>query len=93
LSSSSKAAAQLRRRHHLLDFLDARKHRTERDELRLRHVGDDARQRRLAGAGRSPQDDRLQEVALDCLAQRLAGSKNVVLTDDLIEGTRANPFG
>ena len=36
----------------------------------LRRVGDDARERRLAGAGRPPQDDRLQQVALDRRAQR-----------------------
>ena len=41
----------------------------------LRRVGDDARERRLAGAGRAPQDDRLQQVALDRLAQRLARAR------------------
>ena len=62
---AARAAAHLRRRHHFLDLLDAGEHRAERDELRLRHVGDDSRERRLAGAGRAPEDDRLQQVALD----------------------------
>jgi hypothetical protein len=56
-SPAAGTAAQLRSRHHLLDFLDAHKHRAELDELRLCHVRDDSRQRRLARAGRSPEDD------------------------------------
>ena len=63
------------------------------DEVRLRHLGDDARQRRLAGAGRSPQDDRLEQVALDRLAQRPAGREDLVLADDLVERARPHPLG
>ena len=44
-------------RHHRLDLLDAGGDRAIGDEARLRGVGDHARQRRLVGARRSPQDD------------------------------------
>ena len=69
------APAILRRRHHLLDLLDAGEHGAERHEPRLRELGDDARQRGLAGAGRPPEDDRLEHVALDGSAQRRAGRR------------------
>ena len=83
----------LRRGHDLLDLLDAGEHGAERHEVRLRDVGDHARERRLAGAWRSPEDDRLQQVALDRLAQRLAWREDVVLPDDLVERARAHAFG
>ena len=63
------------------------------DEVRVRHLGDHPRERRLAGAGRSPEDDRLQQVALDRFAQRLAGREDVVLADDLVERARAHALG
>ena len=88
----ARAPAQLRRGHHLFDLFDAGQHGTEGDELRLRHVRDDARERCLAGAGWTPQDDRLQEVALDRFTQGLAGRENLVLADDLIECSRPHPL-
>ena len=71
-AAAEPAAAVLGRGHDVLDFLDAREHGAEGDELRVGEVGDEARERRLAGARRSPEDDRLQQVALDRLAQRPA---------------------
>ena len=47
------------------------------------------RQRGLAYAGRSPQDERTEFVALDLLAQRLAGPEDVLLPDDNRPGARA----
>ena len=79
--------------HHLADFLDARQHRAEGDEVRLGRVGDQPGERRLAGARRAPEDDRLQQVALDGLAQRLARRQQVLLADELVEGPRAHPLG
>ena len=79
--------------HDLADFLDAGQDRAERDEPRLGRVGDDAGQRGLAGAGRPPQDDRLQQVALDRLAERLAGREELFLADELVEGARPHPLG
>ena len=88
-----RAAKLLGYRHDVPDFLDAGKHRAERDEPRLRGVGNDACQRGLAGAGRAPQDDGLQEIALDGLAQRLPGRKELFLADELVEGPGPHPLG
>ena len=43
--------------------------------------------------GRSPEDQRLQHVALDRLAQRRARREHGLLADDLVEGARAHPLG
>ena len=56
-------------------------------------IGDQARERRLAGAGRPPEDDRLQEVALDRLAQRPARREQLVLAVDFVERARAHALG
>jgi len=61
--------------------------------VRLGHVGDDAREGGLAGTGRTPQDDRLEQVALDRFAQRPAGREDVILADDLVQCPRADPIG
>ena len=79
-------------RHHLLDFLDAGEHRAERDEFGLREIGDEPRERGLAGAGRTPEDDRLQQVALDRFAQRPARADEFLLALDLVERARAHAF-
>jgi hypothetical protein len=59
----------------------------------LRQVGDDPRQRRLAGARRAPEDDRLQQVALDRFAQRFAGREEALLADELVERPRPHALG
>ena len=87
------AALQLGRRHDFADLLDAGEHRAELHEMRAGHLGDDAGQRGLAGPRRSPEDDRLQEVALDRLAQGHAGREDVLLTDHLVERPRPHSFG
>ena len=43
--------------------------------------------------GRAPQDDRLQQIALDRLAQRLARREELLLADELVEGARPHPLG
>ena len=53
----------------------------------------DVGERRLAGAGRSPQDQRGRGAALDQLAQRRARAEQVLLPDDLVEGARAHAYG
>ena len=79
--------------HHVADFLDARQHRAERDEPRLGRVGDDAGERRLARARRAPQDDRLEQIALDRFPQRLARREQLLLPDELVEGPRPHALG
>ena len=56
-------------------------------------LGDQARERGLAGAGRAPEDDRLQQVALDGLAQRLPGRQQILLADELVERARPHALG
>ena len=51
--------------HDLLDFLDAREHCGELDELGLRDAGNDFCERGFAGAGRSPENHRTGVVAFD----------------------------
>jgi hypothetical protein len=63
------------------------------DELGAGEVGDEARQGRLAGARRAPEDDRLEQIPLDHLAQRSAGTDDLVLSDDLVQGARAHALG
>ena len=91
--AAARPAAHLRRRHHLFDLFDSREHGAEGDEPRLGHVRDDARERGLACAGWPPEDDRLKQVAFDCLAQGLPAREDVILPDDLVQRARPNPFG
>ena len=65
--------------------------RGERDELALRVVGDEQRERRLAAARRPPEEHRRHLPALDRLAQRHARREQMLLSDELVErcGTHA----
>ncbi len=71
--------------------LDAGRHRRQLAEAAPRRAGDEHGERRLAGAGRSPQHHRQRRVALDEPAQRRAAGEQVALADDLVEGARAHP--
>jgi len=51
------------------------------------------RQRRLADAGRPPQDHRMRLAGLERQAQRLARPEQVLLADDLIRLLRAQLLG
>jgi hypothetical protein len=75
----ARAAQAARLLHHGADVLDAREHRRQRDELRVRAVRHQARQRRLAGARRTPQNHRMRPPGLERAAQRRAGSQQVRL--------------
>jgi hypothetical protein len=91
--AAAEAAASILRHHHdVLDLLDAGEDRAEGDELGGGHVSDHARERRLAGSRRAPEDDRLQEVALDRLAQRPSLADQLVLTLDLVERAWPHAF-
>ena len=79
--------------HHGFDLLYSAEHRAKRDEIAVRQARNDARQRGLADAGRSPEDDGAELVALDLDAQRLARAEDVLLADELIERRRTHPFG
>ena len=55
--------------------------------------GDDLGECGLADAGRSPEDERAEIVALDLDAERLAGGDEVLLADELVEGARTHAVG
>ena len=77
----------------LAHLLDAREHRAHRLEVRARQAADHERQRRLARAGRPPEDQRAQLVLLDRAAQRPAGPEDLLLAEDLVERARAHALG
>ena len=72
---------------------NARGDRADRAEVALGLPGHDACQGRLAGAGRTPQDDGRQLVGLDTLAQNTTGSDDVLLPNEIVEGARSHPGG
>ena len=79
------------------DVLDAGVDRRELGERPAGRRGHQVGQRRLAGAGRPPEDHRRRPghpaLALDQPAQRRAGDQQVLLADDLVEGARPHPHG
>ncbi len=62
--------------------------------MALGQVGDDHGQGRLAGAGGTPEEDgRKQAVGFDCPPQQLAGTDDVLLTEELFQRARAHTGG
>src|SRR5690606_4901850 len=62
-------------------------------ELRVKGVGHQPRQRRLADAGRTPEDHRVRPARLEGDAQRAAGTEQMRLPDHLVDGTRTQSLG
>ena len=89
----AQAAAALGVRHHALDFLDAAQHRAEGHEIALGDARDQPRERGLAHAGRSPQDQGLELVALDLRAQRFSRAEDVKLAHQVFQFLGTHPFG
>ena len=87
------AAAILRGGDGRANVCDARQHGVDGDEVRPRGVGDDARKRGLAGAGRPVEDDGAELIGLNCAAQQPARPDDVFLADELVERARAHPRG
>jgi hypothetical protein len=77
----------------LADVLHARRHGRHLFECPRGRSGDGQRQRRLPGAGRAPEDRRCQAVLLDQPSQWSTGTDEMVLTDDIVDGPRAQPGG
>ena len=73
----------------LANVLDSRRDRRKADELGLRRIGDDLGERRLAGSGWPPEDDRRQSVIFDESTQWTPRGKQMRLADDVVEPTRA----
>ena len=91
--ADAPALHALRLVHGGAQFLHPVEHRAQRDEVRVRPVRDDARERRLARAGRSPEDKRAQGVFLHGAPQHAARADEVILAQDLIERPGAHAFG
>ena len=69
---------------------DAAGDRADLLEVRLRRARDDARQRRLAGAGRAVEDQREERVRLDRATQPRALADDLSLADELVERPRTH---
>ena len=87
------AALDVRLGDDLPDLLYAGQHRREGDEPRAGDARHQRGERRLARAGRPPQDHRVQVAALERGAQHAARPEQVLLADDLIERARPHPVG
>ena len=83
----------LRVGHHLLDFFYAGEDRGELDEGGFGGVRDDFGEGGFADAGRAPEDHGIGIVALDLNTERLAWAEEVLLAEELVEGTRAHALG
>ena len=81
-------AAVFRLRNDPADLLHPGEHRREREKKGVGVGGDEPPQGRLPGAGRPPEDHRVGAPRLDRGMQRLAGTEDVVLPDELVESTR-----
>src|SRR5207302_2020205 len=78
--------------HQRADLLDAGAGGGEGDETRPSLVGDDARERGLAGTGRTPEDHGRDAVALDGGAEESSFAEQLIDTDDVFEGSWAQTF-
>jgi hypothetical protein len=78
---------------HLAQLLDAREHGAHRLEVVARAPADHVGERRLARAGRAPQDHRALGVGLDRPLQRLARRQDVLLAQHLLERARPHAVG
>ena len=76
--------------HHIFDFLDPGKNRTEGNEFALRAPRDNPRQRRLAASGRPPEQHRPQLVPLDLGPQRFSRTEQFFLPDKFIKRLRTH---
>ena len=75
------------------DILHARHDGRQRDELRVGGLRDEPRQRRLAAARRTPEDQGMKLPRGDARRQRLAGPEDVLLPDELLEIARPHAIG
>jgi hypothetical protein len=81
------------RRKHAAHFGNIAFHAADPDKFCVRHLGDDARQRRLSAAGRPVQDHRWQTISFDRPPQEFARPENVFLADEFFERARPHPSG
>src|SRR5439155_5039280 len=78
---------------HLADFLDARGDRAERDEMAPARPRDEARERGLARARRTPENHRRKLSSLDRALEKASGPQELLLTEEFLEAPRTHPLG
>ena len=78
---------------HLLQVGDAREDRRDGDEAHADRVGEQPRDRRLAGAGRPPQDHRGELARRHHPPDRAVRPGQMLLADHLVELLRPQPVG
>jgi hypothetical protein len=76
-----------------LEIGDAGENRRDRREAHADRIGQQAGERRLAGAGRSPEDHRGEAPGGDHAADRAIRAGQMILTDDLGERARPQTIG
>lgn len=91
--AAALALRDLRHRHSVADVLHAAQHGRDGDELRVKAVGHQTRQRGLAHARRPPEDHGVRTAGFEGDAQRLVGSQQVRLTDHVGQGAGTQAFG
>ena len=79
--------------HDLLDFLDPGQHRGKLDELRLRHVRNNLRQRGFACSRRPPENQRARIIAIHLRAQRFSRAYQMFLPNIFIQRARTHAVG
>src|SRR5262249_16293315 len=75
---------------HRANFFYSGRHRAEGHEARCGLIGYDAGEGRLAGPGRAPEDQRLQSILLDHLAERAARTNDLLLAHEIAERPRSH---
>ena len=92
-AASFDLAALLRFANDLAHARHAFGHGAERHELLVGVAGEQARERRLAAAGRAPQHHARDRALLDRFAQRLAGAEQLLVAEEIVEGVGPQPMG
>ena len=90
---AASAAQRLRLLNRFTDFLHAREHGRQDDEVGLRCAGQQPRQRGLAHARRAPQDHRRQPTRIKGHPQGPARGQQVALAHHFVQGLRPQAFG
>ena len=86
-------APRARRVEHFLEVGDAGEDRGNLLEMQLGGVGEQPRDRGLAGAGRPPEDQRAERAGVEHARERAVGAEQMVLPDHLRERRRPQPVG
>lgn len=85
-------AMDLRGLDRLADVFHAREHSRQRNELGIERAGHEPRERGFADAGRAPENHRMRLAGLERDAQWFRRPEQMLLTDDVVDGARAQAF-